>query len=195
MKQGEPTEDLLVPWFALTREAARRVLGMRPFDVQLLDAAALHAGRIVEMETGEGKTLAAVLPASLEALAGREVHVMTANIPDGSAVRLAAEVKELMDGLHFERDPDGRNVRLTDAGVVGLERRRGLGSLYDVENTPLLAAANVALHARALLARDVEYIVKDGVVRLVEELKGRLRIADAGRTGSTWRSRRRKGSP
>lgn len=95
-------------------------------------------------------------------------------IPDGSAVRLAAEVKGLKEGLHFERDPEAGNVRLADAGVVELERCLRSGSLYDAENTPLLAAANVALHARTLLARDVDYVVKDGVVRLVDELKGRI---------------------
>jgi preprotein translocase subunit SecA len=65
--------------FALVREASRRALGMWPFDVQVLAALALDAGRIVEMQTGEGKTLAAVMPASLRALTGKGVHVLTFN--------------------------------------------------------------------------------------------------------------------
>jgi preprotein translocase subunit SecA len=272
VRRGEPAEAVLVPWFALVREASERALGMRPFDVQLLGAAALHAGRIVEMETGEGKTLAAVFPASLEALTGRGVHVLTANdylarrdvswmgpvyrqlglrvaaigqgsarderrsaygadvtylsaneagfdflrdrlarreddivqrpyefglvdeadsilidearvplviagatgVPGGSAVRLASLIEPLREGHHFQRDPDGRNARLTDAGIVELEERLGVGSLYDAENIPLLAAANVALHARVLLRRDVDYVVKDGAIHLVDEFKGRI---------------------
>jgi preprotein translocase subunit SecA len=66
-------------FFALVREASRRVLGLRPFDVQVLAAIALESGHVVEMQTGEGKTLAAVLPVSLNALAGKGVHVLTFN--------------------------------------------------------------------------------------------------------------------
>src|SRR5262245_40879044 len=76
---GTPTHELLVEAFALAREAAERVLAMRPFDVQVMAAVALHQGKLVEMQTGEGKTLAAVLPASLNALAGRGTHVLTFN--------------------------------------------------------------------------------------------------------------------
>ena len=65
--------------FATVREASKRVLGMRPFDVQIMGAAALHLGNIAEMKTGEGKTLVAVLPSYLNALAGKGVHVVTVN--------------------------------------------------------------------------------------------------------------------
>lgn len=78
-RAGVPAEDLLVEAYALVREAARRVLGMRPFDVQMLAAIALGRGKLVQMQTGEGKTLAAVLPAYLGALGGRGVHVLTFN--------------------------------------------------------------------------------------------------------------------
>jgi preprotein translocase subunit SecA len=76
---GETLDDLLPEAFAAVREAAVRTLGMRPFDVQLMGGAALHLGNIAEMKTGEGKTLVATLPAYLNAIAGRGVHVVTVN--------------------------------------------------------------------------------------------------------------------
>ncbi|RUU89132.1 MULTISPECIES: preprotein translocase subunit SecA [unclassified Mesorhizobium] len=76
---GATLDDLLIPAFATAREAARRVLGMRPFDVQLIGGMVLHNGGIAEMRTGEGKTLVATLPVYLNALAGKGVHVVTVN--------------------------------------------------------------------------------------------------------------------
>lgn len=76
---GASLDDLLIPAFATAREAARRVLGMRPFDVQLIGGMVLHNGGIAEMRTGEGKTLVATLPVYLNALAGKGVHVVTVN--------------------------------------------------------------------------------------------------------------------
>ncbi len=76
---GASLDDLLVPAFATVREAARRVLGMRPFDVQLIGGMVLHNGGIAEMRTGEGKTLVATLPVYLNALASKGVHVVTVN--------------------------------------------------------------------------------------------------------------------
>src|ERR1700732_2906 len=76
---GKSLDDLLVPAFATVREAARRVLNMRHFDVQLIGGAVLHRGKIAEMKTGEGKTLVATLPAYLNALEGKGVHVVTVN--------------------------------------------------------------------------------------------------------------------
>src|SRR4051812_38869088 len=72
-------DDLLPEAFAVVREASKRVIGQRPYDVQVMGAAALHLGWVAEMKTGEGKTLAAVLPSYLNALAGRGVHVVTTN--------------------------------------------------------------------------------------------------------------------
>jgi preprotein translocase subunit SecA len=77
--RGEPLDDLMPDAFAAVREAGRRVLNMRHFDVQLIGGAVLHRGRIAEMKTGEGKTLVATLPAYLNALAGKGVHVVTVN--------------------------------------------------------------------------------------------------------------------
>ncbi|MEQ9573534.1 MAG: preprotein translocase subunit SecA [Nitratireductor sp.] len=76
---GTPIDDLLVPAFAVVREAAKRALGLRPFDVQLIGGMVLHDGSIAEMKTGEGKTLVATLPVYLNALEGKGVHVVTVN--------------------------------------------------------------------------------------------------------------------
>src|SRR5256714_11880918 len=77
--EGETLDDLLPEAFAVVREAGKRVLNMRHFDVQLIGGTALHKGRIAEMKTGEGKTLVATLPAYLNALDGKGVHVVTVN--------------------------------------------------------------------------------------------------------------------
>ena len=79
LDDGETLDDIMPEAFATVREAAKRVLGMRPFDVQIMGAAALHMGNIAEMKTGEGKTLVAVLPSYLNALEGKGVHVVTVN--------------------------------------------------------------------------------------------------------------------
>ncbi|MFH8731273.1 preprotein translocase subunit SecA [Streptomyces sp. NPDC017964] len=79
LTDGESLDDLMPEAFAAIREAARRTLGMRHFDVQLMGGAALHLGNIAEMQTGEGKTLAATLPVYLNALAGKGVHLVTVN--------------------------------------------------------------------------------------------------------------------
>src|SRR6266571_5240723 len=77
--RGESIDALLPEAFAVCREAGKRVLGQRHFDVQLIGGMVLHSGKIAEMKTGEGKTLVATLPAVLNALAGRGVHVVTVN--------------------------------------------------------------------------------------------------------------------
>ena len=77
--KGETLDDILPEAFAAIREAAWRVLGMRPYPVQLLGGIILHQGRIAEMKTGEGKTLVAIMPCYLNALTGRGVHVVTVN--------------------------------------------------------------------------------------------------------------------
>ena len=100
---GAALDDLLAECFALVRETARRALGERPYDVQMLAAVALHDGKLVEMQTGEGKTLAAVAPVALNALAGRGVHVLTFN--DYLAHRDAAWMGPIY-------------------GLVGVDRRR-----------------------------------------------------------------------
>ncbi|MGF1277550.1 preprotein translocase subunit SecA [Acetobacter pasteurianus] len=95
--KGESLDDLLPEAFAVCREASRRVLGMRHFDVQLIGGMVLHSGRIAEMRTGEGKTLVATLAVYLSALAGKGVHVVTVN--DYLAARDAAEMGRLYSFL------------------------------------------------------------------------------------------------
>ena len=79
LKNGKTLDDILPEAFAVVREASKRVLGMRHFDVQLIGGIVLHQGRIAEMRTGEGKTLVATLPVYLNALSGKGVHVITVN--------------------------------------------------------------------------------------------------------------------
>src|SRR5437588_10067774 len=79
LAQGATLDDILIEAFAVVREAGRRVLNMRHFDVQLIGGMVLHKGKIAEMKTGEGKTLVATLPCYLNALGGKGVHVVTVN--------------------------------------------------------------------------------------------------------------------
>ena len=93
LQAGERLDDLLPEAFAVVREASRRVLGMRHFDVQLLGGIVLHRGDIAEMRTGEGKTLVATLPVYLNALTGKGVHVVTVN--DYLATRDSEEMGQI----------------------------------------------------------------------------------------------------
>jgi preprotein translocase subunit SecA len=272
VRSGEGPEQIRIELFALVREAARRTLGQRPFDEQLLAALALDDGRVVEMLTGEGKTLTAVMAAAMGALGGRGVHVLTFNdylaardarwmgpvyrtlgldvgcvqqgmtpsarraaygadvtyvtakeagfdhlrdrlamkpadlvhrafhvalvdeadsimidearvplVIAGSvegeislAPRMASIVAALTPGLHFDSDEYGRDIELTDAGIEHVERQLACGSLHDVANLRLLTSLSCALHAHALLRRDVDYIVRDGRIDVVDEFTGRV---------------------
>src|SRR5699024_198538 len=78
-EEGEPLDDLLPEAFSVAREASFRVLGQKHFPVQIMGGAAMHFGNIAEMKTGEGKTLTCVLPAYLNAISGKGVHVVTVN--------------------------------------------------------------------------------------------------------------------
>jgi preprotein translocase subunit SecA len=257
---------------AIGREAARRAIGERPFDVQLTGTLALLSGHVAEMATGEGKTLAGALAAAGYALRGERVHVMSVNdylarrdaewmgplyallgvtvdaigqasTPDerraaygadvvyapvseigfdllrdrlvtdpADAVQRAASValvdeadsvlvdeamvplvlagaadldpadpryadlvRRLRPGLHYATDEEARNVQLTAAGSREVERVLGL-DLYAPENLATLTAVNVALHAEVLLRRDVDYIVRDGAVKLISESRGRVAL-------------------
>ncbi len=256
---------------ALGREAARRALGERPYDVQVLGTLAMMSGFVAEMATGEGKTLSGALAAAGYALRGRSVQVMAVNdylarrdaewmrpvydllgvsvgwIDQGSATperrrayaaqvtyapvselgfdvlrdRLRTDIADLVagdpdvalideadsvlvdearvplvlagategadvdrdmarivarlrPGRHYEVDDDARNVYLTSAGTRAAELALGGIDLYTSEHADTLTRLNVALHARALLARDVDYIVRDGEVHLINESRGRV---------------------
>ena len=97
LAEGRTLDDILVPAFATVREAAKRTLGQRHFDVQMIGAMVLHEGKIAEMKTGEGKTLVATLPVYLNALAGKGVHVVTVN--DYLAQRDSANMGRLYEFL------------------------------------------------------------------------------------------------
>jgi preprotein translocase subunit SecA len=258
-------------FFAVAREAARRGLGQRPFDVQVLGAMAMFDGLVVEMATGEGKTLAGALAAAGHALRGRSVQVWSVNdylarrdaewmrpvyerlgvsvgwINQGSSPeerrdayaaqvtyapvsevgfdvlrdRLCTRVGDLVVGepdvllideadsvlvdeamvplvlagaapgtdidramadlvrglrpdVHFVVDDDARSVQLTDDGVRAAERRLGGIDLYTREHAETLSRLNVALHARTLLHRDVDYLVTGGRIHLVDGSRGRV---------------------
>ncbi|HYB87890.1 MAG TPA: accessory Sec system translocase SecA2 [Streptosporangiaceae bacterium] len=256
---------------AVGREAARRALGERPYDAQLLGTLVMLSGHIAEMATGEGKTLSGALAAAAYAAAGRPVHVMSVNdylarrdagwmrplydllgvtvgcvgqasspaerrqayaaqvtyapvseigfdvlrdrfVTDATAVtvpapdvvlideadsvlidearvplvlagsaetgdsdRLMAEIAaSLRPRLHYEVDSDARNVQLTEAGARAAERALGGIDLYGGGQLDTLTRLNVALHAHALLRRDVDYIVRDGRIQLVSASRGRV---------------------
>ncbi len=271
-RDGGALDDLLAEAYALACEVSRRVLGLRPFDVQVTAAIAMHQGKLVEMQTGEGKTLVAVLPAYLNALTGRGVHVLTFNdylarrdanwmgpiyrflgltvgfVQEGMSISerqrayscdvtyvtakeagfdflrdhlcfrksdlvhrlfhlaivdeadsnmidearvplvIAAttvgpqidpyDMAEIVRGLtpnrDFDTDTYSRNVNLTESGLDRAEEILGCGNLHDRENLLLLTGLNLALHAEVLLKRDVDYIVRDGIVELVDEFTGRV---------------------
>ncbi len=275
--EGVPLNDLLVEAFATVREAAKRVLGQRPFDVQVMGGIALHQGHVAEMRTGEGKTLAATMPAFLNALSGKGVHVVTVN--DYLAKRdaewmgavyrfLGLEVASLTGGMeadarkrayqadvtygvhtefafdylrdnlrhsldevvqreldfaiidevdsvlidearmpieimapsretseacytvdrlvqeieidHVDIDEKQRKVQLTEEGLDRIEqllKSSGLikeGQLYDHANLWLVQLVSQALHARHIYRRDKDYIVKDGDIVVVDEMRGRM---------------------
>ncbi|MBM7772173.1 preprotein translocase subunit SecA [Actinokineospora baliensis] len=263
----------MVELCALGREAARRALDQRPYDMQLVGAMELLHGRIVEMGTGEGKTLAGALAAAGYALQGRAVHVMSVNdylarrdaewmrpvyellgvsvgwvdqessseqrreaygrdvtygavseigfdvlrdrlcvdpeelvqrepdvalIDEADSVlvdearvplvmagstddsqgdpEVAQIVRTLRAGQHYERDEDNRNAWLTSRGAKVVEKALGDIDLYSGDHSDRLAAVNAALHAHALLQRDVDYIVRDGKVHLINTSRGRIAL-------------------
>ena len=118
LKNGAGEDDVLVEAFAVVREAARRELNMRHFDVQLVGGALLHQGRIAEMATGEGKTLTATLPAYLNALSGKGVHVVTVN--DYLARRDAEWMGRVLKSL-------GLSVGVIQSDMEPEERRAAYG--------------------------------------------------------------------
>ena len=267
-----PTADDRNLAFALIREVASRTLGQRPFDVQIVAGLALDDGAVVEMQTGEGKTLTAVMPAALMALAGRGVHVLTFNdylarrdaewmgpvyralglsvayvdhdmtsderrasyradltyvtakeagfdhlrdllvldpsdlvhrsfhtaivdeadslmideariplviagsvdVGASNAFDFARLVRSLTPGVDFAMDEHGRDVNLTESGIEHVEQTLGSGSLHSDANYRLLTEINCALHAHALLHRNVDYIVRNGRISIVDEFTGRV---------------------
>jgi preprotein translocase subunit SecA len=262
----------VVECFALASEALRRTVGLDPFNVQVMGALAMHDGAIAEMQTGEGKTLTAVLTVFANARGGKGAHVWTANdylarrdaawmgpayeflglrvaaiqqdstreqrraayacdvtyatanevgfdylrdqlvlepgdlvlrdfafvlidevdsilidearIPlviagavapvEDLARTMARLVRGFRQHLDFTTDEYGRNVQLTDPGIAKVEAVFGCGSLFDARNLRVFTAAQNAVHAHALLRRDVDYLVKNDAIELIDEFKGRI---------------------
>ncbi|MBA2463906.1 MAG: preprotein translocase subunit SecA, partial [Nocardioidaceae bacterium] len=136
LADGESLDDLMPEAFATVREAAKRVLGQRHFDVQIMGGAALHLGNIAEMKTGEGKTLVSTLPAYLNALSGKGVHVVTVND------YLAKFHAEWMGRVHHflglttdvilpEMRPDARRVAYAADITYGTNNELGFDYLRD----------------------------------------------------------------
>lgn len=271
-QKGTNLDELMLEAFALVKETAKRILGMEPFDVQVLAGIAMHKGKLAEMQTGEGKTLAAVFPAYINALTGKGVHIFTANdylarrdagwmgplyaflgveagfinggmsraerrkaydshityvtakeagfdylrdslcyevneltqrnfniaivdeadfilideariplviaentpITEGESDKISHIVDKLEYGVHYSTDECKRNVYLTDKGVDRVEELLGCGNIYCEDNYEVLLDINCALHARALLRRNVDYIVEEGKLKLVDEFTGRI---------------------
>ncbi len=119
IEKGEDLDSILPEAFATVREAAKRVLGMRPFDVQLIGGIVLHEGKIAEMRTGEGKTLMATMPVYLNAIAGKGVHVVTVN--DYLAKRDAAWMGQIYNFL-------GLSVGVITANLSDMERKAAYNS-------------------------------------------------------------------
>ena len=271
-QRERPADERELEAFALVCEATRRSLHVDPFDVQLVAGLAMARGRVAELPTGEGKTLAAVFPACLHALDGYGVHVLTFNeylarrdaawmgpvfqrlglsvgcareglspcekraayacdvtyatakeagfdflrdrlvqrredlvhrtfhcalvdeadsilidearIPlviaevekraTDEARELAALARTLVHGRDFETDAEHRNIFLLDPGIERVESALGDADLYAADNQVRLQAIHNALHAEALLRRDVDYVVRDGRVEIVDEWTGRV---------------------
>src|SRR5436853_1959526 len=185
LADGAELDDILIDAFATVREASKRTLGQRHFNVQLMGGIVLHRGMIAEMKTGEGKTLVATLPVYLNALTGNGVHVVTVN--DYLARRdddwmgqlysfLCLTVGVLVHDLYEMQ----RTVAFTESGVEKIEellRQYGLmatGSLYDIQNVGLVHHVNQALRAHKLFARDTDYISKDDKIIIIDEFTGRM---------------------
>jgi preprotein translocase subunit SecA len=271
-QHGESLDNLLIESYALVCETAFRTIKLRPFNVQVIGGIALHQGKVAEMQTGEGKTLVAVLPAYLNALVGKGVHILTFNdylasrdaqwmgpvyeflglsvgcIQEGMSIperqkayraditylsakeagfdflrdslcyhkddnvhrtfnfaiideadsilideariplviagisedsnaniyHMAQIAAKLEDGIDFEFDEYARNIYLTDAGLRHTEKLLNCENLHDSGNLDILTRLNCAIYAEFLIHKNVDYIVRNGMIELVDEFTGRV---------------------
>ena len=176
LKDGETLDDILPEAFAACREAAWRVLGMRPYRVQLIGGIILHQGRIAEMKTGEGKTLVATLPAYLNALAGKGVHIVTVND------YLAKRDSEWMGKVYRFM---GLTVGLVIHGVMGPAKK----AAYDADITYGTnnefgfdyLRDNMAIYSQELVQRGHSFAIVDEVDSiLIDEARTPLIISGQG---------------
>ena len=179
---GESLDDLMPEAFATVREAARRTLGQRHFDVQLMGGAALHMGNIAEMKTGEGKTLTGVLPAYLNALAGQGVHIVTVN--DYLAKRDAEWMGRIHRFLGLEvgvilgqMEPDERRKQYAADITYGTNNEFGFDYLRD----------NMAWGLEECVQRGHHYAIVDEVDSiLIDEARTPLIISGPADQNSRW---------
>jgi preprotein translocase subunit SecA len=173
LERGAGLDDILPEAFAVVRETSKRTLGMRHFDVQIIGGTVLHQGRIAEMKTGEGKTLVATLPAYLNALTGRGVHVITVN--DYLARRDSEWMGEIYKFL-------GLSVGLIVHGLDSDQRRQSYWSdiTYGTNNEFGFdyLRDNMAVHPDQLVQRELHYAIVDEVDSiLIDEARTPLIIS------------------
>jgi preprotein translocase subunit SecA len=170
---GEGLDDVLPEAFAVVREASRRTLGMRPFDVQVMGGIALHEGKIAEMKTGEGKTLAATMPVYLNALSGKGVHIVTVN--DYLARRDAGWMGEIYEFL-------GLKVGLIQESMGFAERKEAYGSDLTYGTNAQFGfdylRDNIATSTEQLVQRELNFAIVDEVDSiLIDEARTPLIIS------------------
>ncbi len=176
LSEGETLDDILPEAFAVVREASRRVLGMRHFDVQLLGGIVLHRGDIAEMRTGEGKTLVATLPVYLNALTGKGVHVVTVN--DYLATRDSEEMGQIYKFL-------GMSVGLIVHDLTYDQRRRAYNSdiTYGTNNEFGFdyLRDNMVISKEQMVQRPLNFCIVDEVDSiLIDEARTPLIISGPG---------------
>ena len=181
LSEGQTLDDLLPEAFAVCREASKRVLNMRHFDVQLMGGIVLHQGRIAEMKTGEGKTLVATLPVYLNALTGKGVHVITVN--DYLATRDMEWMSRLYNFLglttgvivHDLKDEERRQNYLADI-TYGTNNEFGFDYLRD----------NMVTYKEKMVQRPLNYAIVDEVDSiLIDEARTPLIISGQGDKSTT----------
>ncbi|MBZ0118423.1 MAG: preprotein translocase subunit SecA, partial [Sandaracinaceae bacterium] len=180
LESGAPLDDVLVPAFATCREASKRALGMRHYDVQLIGGIVLHQGKIAEMKTGEGKTLVATLPCYLNALEGKGVHVVTVN--DYLARRDAEWMGRLYNflglsvGVIAPQQPDSEKKAAYRADITyGQNNEFGFDYLRD----------NMKFSIYDYAQRELNYAIVDEVASiLIDEARTPLIISGPGETAS-----------
>ena len=180
IKNGETLDELLPEAFAVVREASKRVLGMRHFDVQLIGGIILHQGRIAEMKTGEGKTLVATLPVYLNALEGRGVHVITVN--DYLAKRDSEWMGKVYKFL-------GLTVGLAIAGMNPADKKKAYACdvTYGTNNEFGFdyLRDNMVIYKDQLVQRELHYAIVDEIDSiLIDEARTPLIISGRGAQSS-----------
>jgi preprotein translocase subunit SecA len=173
LDEGETLDEILPEAFAVVRETSKRTLGMRPFDVQIMGGIALHEGKIAEMKTGEGKTLAATMPVYLNALGGKGVHIVTVN--DYLARRDARWMGEIYEFL-------GLKVGLIQESMGFEERKEAYGSDLTYGTNAQFGfdylRDNIATATDQLVQRELSYAIVDEVDSiLIDEARTPLIIS------------------